>query len=143
MVLQFTFNKSAYGFGGQSSCDRDYIKFYNGIGSDAELSVKVCSDTVPSPFTVTSMQVKVVFRGSSTPHVPEQVGAEVTFDTVELGMYSIFACAIHWVMRLHSGKISCGATIYIFCDQTQNFILANFMQNFLVDLMLKIHRLKW
>ena len=85
MVLQFVFNKSAYGFGPQSNCDRDYVNFYNGIDADAELSVKVCSDAAPLPFTVSSTQVKIVFRGSSIQHMEGQVGAKVAFYTIEQG----------------------------------------------------------
>ena len=86
MALQFFFNESAYGFGPQSNCDRDHVNFYNGIDADAELSVKVCSDAVPLPFTVSSTQVKIVFRGSSMQHVEGQVGAKVAFYTIEQGM---------------------------------------------------------
>ena len=87
MGLQFVFNETAYGFGPQSNCDRDYVNFYNGIDADAELSVKVCSDAIPSPITVSSTQVKIVFRGSSMQHVDGQVGAKVAFYTIEQGIY--------------------------------------------------------
>lgn len=86
MGVQFNFNQSAYGFGSRSNCDRDYMQFYKGNGSDAKVVLKVCSDSAPLPFTISSTQVKVIFKSSSRQHVNGQVGASVNFYTIEQGM---------------------------------------------------------
>ena len=91
MVLQFVFDEAAYGLGTQATCDRDYIKFYDGIAADATVAMKVCSSTVPTPFTLSSTQARIVFRGSSIRHVDGQVGAKVAFYTIEQGTYT-YAC---------------------------------------------------
>ena len=82
-ALQFTFDDSAYGLGDPSTCYQDYIEFYNDIDSNAQLSEKICSNTVPSPFTIISTRVKIVFKGSSRPHTDGEVGARVIFNIVE------------------------------------------------------------
>ena len=85
MVLQFVFNESAYGLGTQTNCGRDYIKVYDGIEDGAALAVKLCGSEAPAPFTVSSTEAKVVFRGSSLPHSDGQTGVSVDFYTIEQG----------------------------------------------------------
>ena len=86
-AVKFVFNETAFGFGGHSNCNRDYMKFYSGTSSDAVAAVRVCASDVPMPFTVSSSEVRVVFRGSSLPHMEGQVGAMVSFFTIEQGIY--------------------------------------------------------
>ena len=87
-VLKFVFNESAFGLGDSSNCQRDYIKFYSGTGANAQSVMRICASEVPAPFTVFSTAVRVVFRGSSTPHRPGQVGALVSFFLIEQGIYT-------------------------------------------------------
>ena len=88
-VVRFEFNKTAFGLGDASSCSRDYIKFYNGINADAESVVRACGTEAPMSFTVISTEIRVVFQGSSRPHVEGQVGAMVSFFTVEQGTVAV------------------------------------------------------
>ena len=94
-VLKFVFNQTVYGFGSPSNCARDYIKFYDGIDADTAQSVaRACASEPPMPFTVLSTEVRVVFRGSSRPHVEGQVGAMVSFFTIEQGRKQVVLLSI-------------------------------------------------
>ena len=85
MVLEFTFNTSAFGFGSQSNCHRDYIEFYDGLQPGGVAAVKVCSSEPPEPFTLSSTQARILFRGSSIAHIQGQIGAMVYYTTIEQG----------------------------------------------------------
>ena len=87
MALQFTFDDSAFGLGGQARCSNDYIDFFLSVGSDERLVRKVCSDDAPSPFNISSSHVRVVFKSSSLRHLIGQVGARVFFQIVEQGKH--------------------------------------------------------
>lgn len=90
MGLQFTFNDSAFGLGGQARCSSDYINFFTDVGTSERLFRKVCSDDVPSPFNISSSHVRVVFKSSSLQHLAGQVGARVFFHAVELGKQGLY-----------------------------------------------------
>ena len=85
MVLEFTFNTTTFGFGSMSNCTRDYMEFYNGMEVGGTAAMKVCGNEVPLPFTLSMIQARVVFKGSSMPHMQDQVGAKVSYTTIEQG----------------------------------------------------------
>ena len=84
-AIKFVFNDTAFGFGSHSNCNRDFMRFYSGTGPDAEAVVRVCASEAPMSFTISSSAVRIVFRGSSLPHIEGQVGAMISFFTIEQG----------------------------------------------------------
>ena len=88
-----------FGVHGRDPCTTDYLQFHDGNTTDAPSLGRYCNLQVPDIHYATTSQAVVVFQASTIPHLPSRVGAKVTYQLFELGMYMYF---IHRYLYVHT-----------------------------------------
>ena len=90
-IFDFAFAEE-FGVMGSHPCSSDYIEIFDGLRDTGPSLGRFCSLSVPASVCTSSNCATIVFKGSSLAHPSDRVGANVTFTTLEKGVYGSCSC---------------------------------------------------